>query len=608
MQDGENPADETADVMTLRAQVAELERQLKDQRSVTKDLWARSERLKRQSNAMARIAMSPAIAEGRVEDLARDITETTSAVCDVERVGVWLFDESETLLRCVDTYLARQHLHVAGDELHEPEYRNEFAALKTSRYVAADDPLTDPRTAGYVEGYLKPNHISSMLDVVIRSRGRNLGTLCLEHVDEPHRWEPDEVTFACQLADQVALALVERERLRTERERQALQDRFLQAQKMESVGRLAGGVAHDINNFLGVILGNAELAAGMLEPDSPPWQHLSEIIMAARSSAEIVRQLLAFARRQTAAPRVLDLNQAVDSTLRLLRRLLREDVKLHFAPGDGLWAVKMDPSQVDQIVANLVVNARDALVDAGRPGTIRVETANAALPAPDLALGGLTGEYVQLVISDDGPGFSRQALEHVFEPFFTTKGQGRGTGLGLSTVYGIVRQNGGQIRVDSEPGRGARFEIFLPRCREHREQPSADIALAPGGGAETILLVEDQEMVRRATSGMLESLGYRVLCAAGPEQALRLAGEHDGEIHLVLTDVVMPGMNGVELARSLRERRPGLRCLFMSGYTENVIATDQMLRPGVLLLEKPFSLERLDLMVRRALAAPVSSD
>ncbi|NMB74412.1 MAG: response regulator [Myxococcales bacterium] len=593
-----------AELTVLRERVADLERQLEQQRGATEDLWTLSERFRRQSATMARIAMSSAIGEGRVEDLARDITESTAAVCEVERVGVWLFDKGETLLRCVDMYQATQRSHLAGGELREPEYRNEFAALKTSRYVAADDPLSDPRTAGYVEGYLKPNRITSMLDVVIHSRGRNLGVLCLEHVDKPHRWEPDEVAFACQLADQLALALGERQRLRAERERQALQEQLVQAQKMESIGRLAGGVAHDINNFLGVILGNADLAIGMLEPESPPWLHLSEILSATRSSAEIVRQLLAFARRQAAAPVVLDLNMAVDSTLRLLRRLLREDITLRWSPTEDLWNVKMDPSQIDQIVANLVVNARDALVDAKRGGTIHVETRNVAPGSPASSKGGLAGEYVQLAISDDGPGFSREALQHVFEPFFTTKEKGRGTGLGLSTVYGIIHQNQGHIRIESEPDRGTRFEIFLPRCQEAVPEPRAQSTLAPRGGAETILLVEDQEMVRRATGAMLESLGYRVLAAASPQEALRRAGEHDGEIQLVITDVVMPKMNGVELARQLRKLRPGLRCLFMSGYTENVIAKDQVLQPGVLLLEKPFSLDRLDTMVRQALAAP----
>lgn len=562
----------------------------------------RSGRLAREFEVIGRLAVSPALAEGRVEDLARELTESASGALDVKRVGVWLFDEDETVLRCVDTYRASDRSHTSGEVLRENEFRNEFSALKTSQFVAADDPLADPRTAGYVEGYLRPNRITAMLDAVVRTRGRNLGVVCLEHVDRPHRWEADEIAFACQLAGQVALAV-------GERDRRILEDQLLQAQKMESVGRLAGGVAHDINNFLGVILGNAELAAGQVPPGSPAWTHLQEILAATNRSAEIVRQLLAFARRQTARPRVLDLNRTVEATLRMLRRLVPEDVALDWTPAEGLWRIRMDPSQVDQIVANLVVNARDALLDAAVERRIVVETRNAVLRAA--AGAGTTdrtpGEYAVLAVRDNGPGLSAQAREHAFEPFFTTKGPGRGTGLGLSTVYGIARQNGGFARVQSEPGRGACFEVYLPRSREAEEE-LREAPMAARGGAETILLVEDHAMVRRAGTRMLESLGYRVLGAAGPEEALRAAESHAGPIDLVLTDVVMPMMNGVELVRRLRQRRPGLRHLFMSGYTENVIADRQVLKTGVLLLEKPFGLERLDAMVRRALAAEPSSD
>jgi signal transduction histidine kinase/ActR/RegA family two-component response regulator len=606
MPNGPCQSDADAEVVALRAKVAELERQLKSQSGSVEDLWARAERLRREAEALARIAVQEALSQGRVEDLAREITETASRVLAVERVGVWLFDDEERELRCIDNYLARAGIHESGAVLREHQFASEFSALKTSLFVDACDPLTDPRTAGYIEGYIKPNGISAMLDAVIRSRGRNLGVLCIEHVGQAHRWEPDEIAFACQLADQLALAIGERDRLRVEREREALQEQLLQAQKMESVGRLAGGVAHDINNFLGVILGNAELAFTLLDPDSPPGEYLREIISATRSSADLVRQLLAFARRQVTSPRVIELNENVAEMLRLLRRLTEEAIRIDWIPGEGLWPVRVDPAQVQQVLTNLVVNARDALAGRAGDGRIRIETFNRTIEpgGGGRTFGAAPGDYAVIAVGDNGPGLTPEAKKHIFEPFYTTKPAGRGTGLGLAIVYGIAQQNGGFVRVESEPGRGAAFEVHLPRSLEAAPVAEEDQGMAPRGGAETILVVEDQEMVRKAACSMLESLGYRVVSASSPDEALETARAHDGEIHLVLTDVILPGMNGAELMRAIARMRPGVRSLFMSGYTENVIAKNQVLLPGMLLLEKPFGMERLDTMVRQALAAP----
>jgi PAS domain S-box-containing protein len=380
-----------------------------------------------------------------------------------------------------------------------------------------------------------------------------------------------------------------------------LQEQAQQAQRMETVGRLAGGVAHDYNNMLNVIIGYAELALERVDPADPLHTELEEILKAATRSAGITQQLLAFARRQIIAPRVLDLNQTVEEMLKMLRRLIGEQIELLWMPGPGLWPVKMDPTQVDQILANLCLNARDAIADVGK---VTIETANAVLDDAYCAdhVGFVPGEYVVLAVSDDGCGMDRETLEKIFEPFFTTKGVGQGTGLGLATVYGIVKQNQGFINVYSEPGKGTTFRIYLPHhAAPADEAQGTTTANLHRGHGETVLLVEDELPILKMATMVLERLGYVVLAASTPGEAIRLAQEHPGEIHLLMTDVVMPDMNGRVLAEQLRVRRPGLRCLFMSGYTANVIAHQGVLEDDVHFIQKPFSLSELTAKVREAL-------
>jgi two-component system cell cycle sensor histidine kinase/response regulator CckA len=391
------------------------------------------------------------------------------------------------------------------------------------------------------------------------------------------------------------------ERKRAEEEREKLQAQLSQAQKMESVGRLAGGVAHDFNNKLGIIIGNVEMAMMDLEPEDPIRQELQQIMNAAQHSAALVRQLLGFARKQAVSPKVLELNVTVSGMLQMLRRLIGEDIDLAWIPGRDLWKVKIDPSQIDQILANLAVNARDAISGVGK---VTIETQNATLDEAYCAVhdGFVPGQYALLALSDDGVGMSKEVLEHLFEPFFTTKEVGRGTGLGLSTTYGIVKQNDGFINVYSESGKGTTVKIYLPRFE------SEGIAVnegakqqTPQGGTETVLLVEDEEGVLMVGKTMLERLGYTVLAASTPSEAIRLAGEHVDVIRLVLTDVVMPEMNGKELAEKLRSIHPSLKCLYMSGYTAEVIAHHGVLDKGVSMIQKPFSLGDLAAKVRDAL-------
>jgi PAS domain S-box-containing protein len=384
-------------------------------------------------------------------------------------------------------------------------------------------------------------------------------------------------------------------------ERKKLEAQFQQAQKMESVGILAGGVAHDFNNMLGVILGRVELALLKMDSTSPIHSDLLDIQKAAMRSADLTRQLLAFARKQTAAPKILNLNETIAGMLKMLRRLIGEDIDLGWFPGPDIWPVKVDPAQLDQVLANLCVNARDAIQDVGK---ITIETENAKIDenyCKDKPYAS-PGRYVVIAVSDTGCGIERDLLEKIFEPFFTTKEVGKGTGLGLSTVYGIVKQNEGWINVYSEPGTGTTFKIYLPA------QGDVDVEKAPRTEEEeipkgngTILLVEDEAMLLEMGEMMLKRLGYDVLTALGPAQALEIAESFPGKIHLLMTDVVMPEMNGMELSERISSLRPGIKCLFTSGYTANVIARHGVLKEGVNFIEKPHQLKGLAKKIRSVL-------
>ena len=391
------------------------------------------------------------------------------------------------------------------------------------------------------------------------------------------------------------------EQKRKDQENEKLEAQLQQIQKIESVGRLAGGVAHDFNNMLSVILGHVEMAQ-QKELVSPSLQeHLIQIQKAASRSADIVRQLLAFARRQTVSPEVLDLKDTVNTTLKMISRLIGEEIELLWRPDDDLWPIRMDPAQIDQILANLCINARDAISGIGR-----ISLAARNFSCDDLFsrrhTGMVSGDYVLLTVSDDGCGMSQEILKKIFEPFFTTKGVGQGTGLGLATVYGIVKQNGGFIDVYSEPERGTSFRIYLPRYLGKEEQiQAAEVTTAVERGKETVLLVEDELAILDVATQMLEMQGYRVLAAATPGAAIRLAEEHRGEIHLLMTDVVMPEMNGRELAEKLLSLYPGLKRLFMSGYTADAIAHHGVLDEGVQFIQKPFTFKTLAAKVREVL-------
>jgi PAS domain S-box-containing protein len=383
-------------------------------------------------------------------------------------------------------------------------------------------------------------------------------------------------------------------------ERRKLQDQLAQAQKMELVGRLAGGVAHDFNNLLMGIMGYVDLCRDSLEANHPIRRYLDDITANAERSAELTRQLLAFARKQIIAPKVMNVNDTAGDMLKLLRRLVGEAILVTWVPAPDLWRVKMDRSQLEQILGNLVVNARDAIQGGGR---VTIETSNATLGASycEANAGAQAGDFVLLAVTDTGCGMDKATLARLFEPFFTTKELGHGTGLGLATVYGIVKQNQGFIKVYSEVGKGTTFKIYIPRFVGDAEAPVRVPAVAPPRGTETVLLAEDERTLRDTTRLFLEGMGYTVLAAGGGEEALALARDWQGPIHLLLTDVVMPGMSGRELAERLETVRPGVKRLYMSGYTANVIAHHGVLEAGVAFISKPCSRDALARKMREVL-------
>jgi PAS domain S-box-containing protein len=393
------------------------------------------------------------------------------------------------------------------------------------------------------------------------------------------------------------------ERKQAERVLRDREEQLRQVSKMEAIGRLAGGVAHDFNNLLTIINGYAQLILDKCPAEHPNRAPLEQILKAGERASALTRQLLAFGRRQVMVPQVLDLGEVVQNTSKMLRRLIGEDIELVISQRPGLGQVRVDPGQIDQVLMNLAVNARDAMPGGGK---LTLELANAELDeAYARSHSAFTpGRYVMLAVSDTGCGMDAETQGHIFEPFFTTKEKGKGTGLGLATVYGIVKQSGGHINVYSELGQGTIFKVYLPRTDEPVAEGSGLTGpAAPVSGTETVLLVEDESGVRSLAREALQANGYMVLEAAGSEEALALSAQHPGGVHLLLTDVIMPGMNGKEPADRLGGLRPGIKVLFFSGYTADAIAQHGILKEGVAFLPKPFTPRELLSKVRRTLDA-----
>jgi two-component system cell cycle sensor histidine kinase/response regulator CckA len=459
----------------------------------------------------------------------------------------------------------------------------------------AIDILVPEHTPSRLDSQAQPQRIDLFRQ--LEERGRVTGLRAQYKTSKGEIREADVSAEAIDLDGQLCVLTITRDITDT----QKLEEQLRQAQKMEAVGRLAGGVAHDFNNMLGVIIGYSDLSLRMIGPESPAKCHLEQIKKASHRAAAITRQLLTFSRRQVVFPKILDLNEVVHNTTTMLQRLVSEDIGIVFRPTVPIGSIKADPGQIEQILMNLVVNARDAMPGGGE---IAIETGHAELDELFVAQhpGSHTGRHVVLAVSDTGCGMEENVKAQIFEPFFTTKAIGQGTGLGLSTVYGIVKQSGGAVFVYSEPGKGTTFKIYFPRAAakaEPLEQARGEAEFP--GGTETILVVEDDEPLRDLAVRMLQDAGYRVSQARNAEGAMALLRSFEPGIDLLLTDVIMPGKGGPELLEQARELQPGIRSLFMSGYTGDLVALRGGLMPEAAFLEKPFTRSALLRKVRSAL-------
>jgi len=530
--------------------------------------------------------------ETMLETACRELARTF----DVPQAAAALINEEKTEAVVVAEYVAEGHTPARGEIIPVKDNASYQYLLSNKAPLVVQDAQSDPRLEPIHDLMCRRGTVS-LLILPLMVKGEVIGSLGLDAVELGH-FSAEDVSLAWSAADQVAGALA-RARLNEQRER--LEEQYRQAQKMEAVGRLTAGIAHDFNNLLTAINGFAELTRHELLPDDPLHEMVEKILHSGRRAADLVRQLLAFSRKQIIEPQVLDLNAVVADMEKMLRRIIGEDIELRTSPAPDLWPVKVDPTQIGQVVANLAVNARDAMPDGGQ---LIIETANVVLDTEGVAdhLETQPGEYVMLSVSDTGVGMSDEVKDHLFEPFFTTKEPGKGTGLGLATVYGVIKQSGGDIRVHSQEDEGTTFRIYLPRVTEITPAPvrSRGMADVPSGD-ETILLVEDDESVRDLTWRVLEGQGYTVLQAGNGQEAIQVAASHAGRIHLMVTDLVMPGMSGKALAEQLSQVRPDIKVLFISGYTDELIAEYGILEPGVTLLQKPFRPVELAHKVRQVL-------
>jgi PAS domain S-box-containing protein len=561
-------------------------------------LYAQAERRNRELNLLNRvIAASAVAAEARIEPILDAVCRELALAFDLPHVSSAVYNAARTEATIVAEWLGPGRTSALGQVLPATGPASRHLIERKAPLVVEMDE--SGRSLPFVAHPAFQQSTSSLLLVPVVANGEVLGTLALD-AGERRRFSPEEVSLAWRVAEQVSGVLA---RARLREQHQQLEEQFRQAQKLEAVGRLAGGIAHDFNNLLTVIHLSSRLLERKLHPQDPLRQHVDRIRDAGQRAASLTGQLLAFSRREIVEPRLLDLNQAIGNLDDMLRRIIGEDVELRTIPAQVLWPVKIDPSQVDQVIVNLAVNARDAM-PAG--GNLTIETANVVLDEAYTArhLDVEPGEYVLLAVSDTGAGMSKEVKAHLFEPFFTTKEKGKGTGLGLATVHGIVKQNGGHIWVYSEPGQGTAFKIYLPRVRVDGGvlvQSLATRAVPSARGTETLLLVEDEDQVRELIGDILTAQGYQVLAANDGVEALQVAGRHVGPIHLLLSDVVMPRMSGRALADELRASHPEMRVLYTSGYTDNSIVHHGVLDEGTHFLSKPFDTETLARKVRSVL-------
>ena len=555
-------------------------------------LRSRTEQILRHQDALHELALT---ADGELDAVLRNILRVSARALNVGRASVWLFNRDRTEINEECLYpeggIGRGE-PAALSLVDGPRY---FECLYECRTLAVNDAITDRRTDELAIAYLVPRRIASKLDATIRLHGNIVGVVCHEQIDEMRKWTIEEEHFAASLADLISLALASDER-------RNLENQLRQSQKMEAVGVLAGGVAHDFSNLLTVMLVYTDLMLARIRQDPTAVAFLAEIQSAAIRAEALTRHLLAFSRKQVLNPKVLDLNSVVRSMENMLRPMIGEDIELVTGLGAGLAYIKADLGQIEQVLMNLVVNARDAMPSGGR---LRVSTANLG---PERASRFKATEaqethFVVLTVSDTGIGMDEATLSRIFEPFFTTKRDGKGSGLGLSTVYGIVDQSGGQIEVDSRINGGTSFRIYFPAVHEAIDEveTQVNIEMVPALNRETILLVEDEDSLRQAAVHALKEQGYKVYDVRNGVEAVRLCKEVAEEFHLLITDVVMPQMDGRELASHVTRVRPSTKILYVSGYAKGAILDKGSLEPNSEFLAKPFRLIELLQKVRQVL-------
>jgi two-component system cell cycle sensor histidine kinase/response regulator CckA len=493
-----------------------------------------------------------------------------NSIIDQNPHPIWISDNRGTLVRI--NQACCKLLHVEVDE------------VKGRYNILADNIVEEQGNLPLVRSVFEEGRIARFsieydTAQLKRLRLEQTNRVSLEVTISPVRDESGAITNAIIMHNDIT-------------ESKRLQEQLLHSRKMQAVGQLAGGIAHDFNNMLAVILGYSELIKSKLSSDSVIWDDLLEIEKAARHSKDVTNQLLSFSRKQVISPKVMDLNNQIMQVQKALSLLIGEDISLRFVPGKGLGKIRFDPSQIDQILFNLAANARDAMPTGGE---LTIETASIEIDDKHVQsdVEGAPGRYAVMAVSDTGAGMDEAMISRIFEPFFTTKAVGRGTGLGLATIYGIVKQNGGLIGVHSELGHGTTFKIYLPRAAEEDDLTREDGESTPAVRAARILLVEDDEMVRKLTFSMLERLGHTVVVAATPSECLKIAGNADVSFDLLITDVVMPEMSGVELRDRFKAMRPEMRVLFVSGYTANIVVHHGVLDDETTLLLKPFTLQDL---------------
>ena len=575
-----------------------------DERKIAEEaLRTANRRYVRQRSAIMQLTRSRVLESQDLNAALREIAEIAADTLDADRVSVWTFNPSKTTLTCIELFERLSGTHSSGQELKATSYPSYFRALCNEDLVSAQDAINDPRTCEFASDYLQPLGICAMLDAPIRQGGELIGVLCHEHCGAARHWTPDEESLALSVAGFISLVL-------SQSRQEKIEQQLRQAQKMEAIGQLAGGVAHDFNNILAVMMMQVDLLKMEFSSLAPEMaEGLNVISGAAEHGANLTRQLLLFSRKQVMRPRELDLNEIVTGISRMLQRVIGADVslKIHLHPTP--LSIRADPGMLDQILLNLAVNARDAMPTGG---SLLIETSELlidddAIPQYPEAE---PGRYVSFAVSDTGEGIAPEILPRIFEPFFTTKAPEKGTGLGLATVFGIVKQHRGFIKVYSEVGRGARFQIFLPAAQHSSAAAAAPQKRAkPRGGKETILIAEDDASLRFLTRILLERHGYTVFEAGDAADAIKVWKEHSAKIDLLLTDMVMPGgFTGQQLAAQLRSEKQSLKVIYTSGYTAEFAGRQIQLREGDNFLQKPTAPDQILETVRRCLdAGPIES-